>query len=105
MSLSVCPAAVVAAPVETVWANLTEWDRFCEWSGVRIARLESEGPAAVGQTVHLTGMGLRMTFKVEAVDPVRYQLGGHVFFPLGLQQKSHITCTPIGATSCRVQYG
>jgi hypothetical protein len=83
MSLSVCPAAVVAAPVETVWANLTEWARFCEWSGVRVARLEPEGPTAAGQTVHLTGMGLRMTFNVESVDPARHQLDGHVFLPLG----------------------
>jgi hypothetical protein len=106
MGLSVCPGAIVAAPVEVVWANLTEWERYSEWGGgVRVERLEPEGPAAAGQTGHFTGMGLRFTFKVEAVDPTRHQLDVHVFFPLGLQEKAHIACTPIDAASCRVQYG
>jgi len=104
MGLSVCPVATVAAPVEVVWANITEWERYFEWGGVRVERLEPEGPAAAGQTVHFTGMGLPFTFKVEAVDPARHQLDLHVFFPLGLQEKPHITCTPIDAASCRVQY-
>ena len=105
MGLSVCPVAIVAAPVEVVWANLTEWERYYEWGGVRVKRLAPEGPAAAGQTVHLTGLGLGFTFKVDAVDPARHQIDGHVFFPLGLQEKPHIACTPIDATSCRVQYG
>jgi hypothetical protein len=105
MGLSVCPVAIVAASVEVVWANLTEWDRFSEWADVRVERLEPQGPAAAGQIVHLTGMGLRFTFKIETVDPARHQIDGHVFFPFGLQQKSRIACTPIDAASCRVQYG
>ena len=44
-------------------------------------------------------------FKVEEVNPERHQLGLHVFFPLGLQEKPHIACYPIDATTCRVQYG
>jgi hypothetical protein len=28
-----------------------------------------------------------------------------VYFPFGLQEKPHIACYPIDATSCRVQYG
>jgi hypothetical protein len=43
--------------------------------------------------------------KVEEVDPGRHQLGLHAFFPLGLQEKPHITCSPIDATGGRVQYG
>jgi hypothetical protein len=50
-------------------------------------------------------MALHFTFKVEEVNPKTHQLGGHIFFPLGLQQKSHIACSPIDATTCRVQYG
>lgn len=104
MGLSVCPFAIVAAPVEIVWANLTEWERYSEWADVRVKRAEPEGPAAAGQTVHFTGMGLRFTFKIEAVDLASHQLDVHVFFPLGLQEKPRIVCTPIDATSCRVQY-
>jgi hypothetical protein len=48
---------------------------------------------------------LHFTFNVEAVNPERHQLDVHAFFPLGLQEKAHITCTSIDATTCRVQYG
>ena len=69
----------------------------------------TEGPATIGQTIYFTGkvLGrtLRFIFKIEEVDPERYQLGLRALFPLGLQEKLHISCTPIGATTCRVQYG
>jgi hypothetical protein len=109
MGFTVCPTAVVAAPVEVVWENLVQWERYARWADVRVERVEPEGPITVGQTIHFTGKALgrtwRFIFKVEAVDPERRQLGLHVFFPFGLQEKPHIACDPIDATSCRVQYG
>ena len=109
MGLSVCPAAVVAAPVEVVWANLVEWERYAEWADVQAERVEPEGPATAGQTIYFAGKALgrtlHFTFRVEEVNPERHPLGLHVFFPLGLQEKPHIACYPIDATTCRVQYG
>lgn len=109
MSLTVCPAAVVAAPVEVVWENLVQWERYSEWAGVQVERAEPEGPASVGQTLYFAGKDfgrtLRFTFKIEEVNPERHQLGLHAFFPLGLQEKPYIACNPIDATTCRVQYG
>ena len=109
MGLTVCPSAVVAAPVEVVWRNLVQWERYAEWAGVQVERSEPEGPATVGQTIYfkgkIFGRTLRFIFKVEEVNPERYQLGLHAFFPLGLQMKPHISCTRIDATTCRVQYG
>ena len=105
MGLTVCPVAVVAAPVEVVWGNLVQWERYSEWADVQVERIEPEGPATVGQTIYFTGMALHFIFKVEEVNPERHQLGLHVFFPLGLQEKPHISCTPIDATTCRVEYG
>ena len=109
MGLTVCPAAVVAAPVEVVWGNLVQWERYSEWADVQGERSEPEGPATVGQTIYFTGKAfgrtLHFIFKVEEVNPERYQLGVHAFFPLGLQEKAHIACSPIDATTCRVQYG
>ncbi len=109
MGLTVCPAAVVAAPVEVVWGNLVEWERYPEWADVHAERIEPEGPASVGQTIYFAGKAfgrtLHFIFKVEEVNRERYQLGLHVFFPFGLQEKPHIACTPIDATTCRVQYG
>jgi hypothetical protein len=48
MGLSVCPAAIVAAPVGVVWANLVQWERYFEWADVQVERREPEGPATVG---------------------------------------------------------
>jgi len=109
MGLTVCPVAVVAAPVELVWQNLVQWDRYAEWADVQAERIEPEGPATAGQTIEFSGrvLGrtLYFTFKVDEVDHERHQLDLHAFFPLGLQEKPHVSCTPIDATSCRVQYG
>src|SRR6476469_2992897 len=109
MGLSVCPSAVVEAPVEVVWANLVEWERYAEWTDAYVVHSEPDGPAAVGQTVYFAGKvfsrALHFTFKVQEVNAERHQIGLHVYFPFGLQEKPHIACYPIDATSCRVQYG
>jgi hypothetical protein len=111
MGLTVCPAAVVTAPVEVVWGNLVEWQRYSEWfdRSLQVERSEPQGLATVGQTITFAGKALGRTwhfiFKVEKINPARHQLGLHAFFPLGLQMKPHISCTPLDATSCRVQYG
>jgi hypothetical protein len=111
MGLTVCPAAIVAAPVEMVWENLVRWERYSTWfdRSLQVEHLEPDGPATVGQTISFAGKAFGLTahflFKVEEVNPERRQLDLHAYFPLGLQMKPHISCTPIDATSCRVQYG
>lgn len=109
MSFTVCPAANVAAPVEVVWEHLVEWERYADWADVQVERCEPEGPATADQTISFMGKALGRTwhflFKVEAVNHERHQLDLHVFFPFGLQEKPHIACAPIDATTCHVQYG
>jgi hypothetical protein len=109
MGLTVCPAAVVAAPVAVVWENLVQWERWSEWADVQAERREPAGPATIGQTITFSGKTfgrtLRFSFTVEAVNPERYQLGLDALFPLGLHMKPHVACYPIDATTCRVHYG
>jgi hypothetical protein len=109
MGFAVCPTAIVAAPVEVVWEHLVQWERYADWADVQVERSEPAGSATAGQTISFTGKALGRTwhfiFKVEAVNHERHQLDLHVFFPFGLQEKPHIACTPIDATTCRVQYG
>ena len=109
MGITVCPVAIVAAPVEVVWQNLIQWERFSRWADVHVQRTEPEGPAIAGQRISFAGKAFGRTwhfvFEVEEVNPERHQLGLHAFFPLGLHEKVHITCSPIDATTCRVHYG
>ncbi len=111
MGLTVCPAAVVKAPAEVVWGNIIHWDRYSEWfdRSLHVEHSEPEGPAVVGQTISFAGRALGLTmrflFKVEGVDPGKYTLDLYASFPFGLQMRPHISCYPIDAVSCRVQYG
>lgn len=111
MGLTVCPVAVVAAPVEVIWGNLVHWERYSEWfsADLQVERSEPAGSATVGQTISFAGKAFgraqHFIFKVEEVNSDSHQLGLHAFFPLGLQLKPHISCTPITATTCRVHYG
>ncbi|HVM73037.1 MAG TPA: hypothetical protein VMT91_14835 [Anaerolineales bacterium] len=113
MGLTVCPSAIVTAPVEVVWENLIQWEHYSEWfdRSLLAERSEPAGPATSGQTIYFAGKALGRTlhfiFKVEEVNPEKHQLSLDAFFPfpLRLQMKPHISCTPIDATTCRVQYG
>src|SRR6266487_4148741 len=83
MGLTVCPAAVVAAPVEVVWENLVQWERYSEWADVQAERSEPEGPATIGQTINFTGKAfgrtLHFIFKVEEVNPERSDCYRYLF--------------------------
>ena len=109
MGLSVCPMAIVAAPVETVWELLTDFTHFDAWADAQTERIEPEGPAAAGQTVYLKASALgrawHVTFHIQAVNAEKHQLRFLADFPLGIHLQENLQCVPIDATSCRVQYG
>ncbi len=108
MSLNVCPAAIVAAPVETVW-ELLQPANLNAWVDGQVERIEPPGPATVGQMMYVTARALgrkwSCTFQIEKADHEKHQLAMHVTFPPGMRLQEHVSCTPIDATSCRVQYG
>lgn len=108
MSFTVCPAAVIAAPVESVWELLTEPTLRDEWWDARTARVEPEGTASPGQVIYLKTLPVvrrwDATLTVERVDPdkhqIQWQLRG-----FGVSNQQTTTCTALDASSCRVQYG
>jgi len=109
MALTVCPAATVAAPVEVVWEILTQPAYYSAWADAQLQRIEPEGPAIVGQTIHFTSkaLGIKwpLAFTVEKVNPQKHQLGLHAIFPLGIQIRPHISCAPVDTTSSYLRYG
>jgi hypothetical protein len=108
MSLSVCPAAIVAAPVEIVW-QLLQPARLAEWADGQVESSVLPGPPIVGQTFSVASKAMGRTwhsmFTVKKVNPERHQLAMHVKFPFEMQLQQHFSCTPIDEKSCRVQYG
>ena len=105
MGLTVCPAAVVAAPVETVWQLLSEPALRDQWWHARTERVVPEGKASPGQVIYLKNpLGRHGTLKVETVDPEKHQIHW-VLSGMGVTNGQTTTCTRLDAVSCRVQYG
>jgi uncharacterized protein YndB with AHSA1/START domain len=109
MPVSVCPAAIVAAPVEDVWELLAQPATYEEWADAHIERVVPEGPAVEGQEIHAwsRGFGKRwhVHFVIKKIDHTKHQIQFDTFLPLGIVAHNTITCTLIDAASCRVQYG
>jgi hypothetical protein len=109
MALSVCPSVVVGAPVAVVWDLLAYPAHWDDWTDGRVDRLDPAGPASPGQTFVVASRGLgrrwRVLFLVETVDASTHRLGLRVALPLGMRLQEHVSCAPLGPSSCRVQYG
>jgi hypothetical protein len=51
MTVSVCPIAIVAAPLEQVWALLANPSSYALWWDAQTDVIVPEGPTRAGQTV------------------------------------------------------
>jgi len=109
MGFTLCPAAVVAAPVESVWELLSEPTLYDEWWDACTERIVPEGKASSGQMLYAKTSALGrqwdVTLKVEMVNPEKHQIQFHITLPLGTVNHQTTTCTAIDTASCRVQFG
>jgi uncharacterized protein YndB with AHSA1/START domain len=109
MPISVCPAAVVAAPVEKVWEVLMQPSSYDKWLDMHTILIEPEGPAVAGQTIHAWtrafGKKWDVSPSITLVNAEKHQIGFDVKLPLGVMEQTTMTCTPIDATSCQVRFG
>jgi hypothetical protein len=109
MGFTICPVAVVAAPVESVWELLWEPTLYDEWWDARTQRIMPEGKASPGQVLsaQTSALGRKwdVTLRVEMVNPEKHQIPLHITLPLGLVNDATIACTALDPSSCRVQYG
>lgn len=109
MSITACPAAVVAAPVEDVWDLLSEPTLYDEWWDARTERIVPEGKASPGQVLYAktSALGRKwdVTLRVEGVNSEKHRVQLLISLPLGTVNHATITATAIDATSCRVQFG
>jgi hypothetical protein len=109
MVVSVCPVAIVAAPVEDVWELLAQPSNYDRWWDAHLVRSVPEGPATPGQVSYATtrafGKQWDVTFVVKSINHDRYQIRLDVTLPFGIIDHATLICTPVNAVSCRVQYG
>jgi uncharacterized protein YndB with AHSA1/START domain len=108
MSLTICPTAVVAAPLESLWDLLTEPELRDEWWDARTARVVPPGSASPGQVIYLKTLPFASkwdaTISIEKVDPEKHQIVWDLR-GFGVFNHQTTTCTAVDAVSCFVQYG
>ena len=109
MAVETCPADVVNASVDKVWSLLASHQNMTVGG-----RLTPPASTLMGQpllakpsTPERKGSGKRWTFtlQVEAVAPEKHQIRFRTMLPLGISGINQITCTALGPSTCRVQYG
>jgi ligand-binding SRPBCC domain-containing protein len=107
--LSVCPSAVVEAPVERVWDLVTQPESLHLWTDAALVRAEPDGPAQPGQLLHLVtramGWAFAITMRVGEVDAERRRLGLLVELPFGIVNDEMITLADAGGGRTLVRFG
>jgi hypothetical protein len=109
MTLNVCPADTVRAPLERVWELLMQPAEYGRFWDLTVERVEPEGPAVVGQKFIGWSRALarrwRIDGEIQEVDAQRHQLLFRMALPFGVVGHNRIMCAPIDAHSCLVRYG
>lgn len=109
MSFTVCPTAVVAAPVDSVWELLEDPTSYDAWWDARMVRIVPEGKATPGQILYANasafGWTKEVTLQVESVDPEKHQIQILVTLLFGIINHATITATALDKASSRLQFG
>jgi len=109
MPVNVCPASVVAAPVEVVWELLMQPETYDQWSDAHVTRIVPEGPATPGQVLSAwtIAFGKRwdVSLEIKEVWAEKHEIVLDTGLPLGVRGLNHISCAAIDERSCRLQFG
>jgi hypothetical protein len=109
MTLNVCPADTVHAPLERVWELLMLPAGYGRFWDLTIERVEPDGPAAAGQRFVGWSRALCRRWRVEAeildVNPQDHHILFRMMLPFGLVSLNRIACVPIDEHQCTVRYG
>ena len=109
MSVSVCPIAMIDAPLERVWRFLSEPENYALWWDAQTRSISPAGHAIPGQKIRAQSSALgkqwEVNILVEGLDETRHQLHLKTMLPLGITVFNHITCTPVSNAATRVSFG
>jgi hypothetical protein len=69
MTVTACPAALIEAPIDRVWALVVDPHAWSAWSGARFEAADPAGPIRVGQRWRLSApaFGRRWPVRVRVV--------------------------------------
>jgi uncharacterized protein YndB with AHSA1/START domain len=108
--VSVCPAAVVQAPVERVWDLLTRPAGFDLWVDTELESAEPDGRARAGQRMRFrapvaAGLTLRLTIDVVDVDAELRRLRFLATLPFGIENDQTTTLSEVEPGTTLVRFG
>lgn len=108
-AVSVCPSAIVEAPVARVWELLTRPEGFHLWTDAALVAAEPPGEARPGQELHLVTKAFGWTFavriSVREVDAERRRLRFVVDLPFGVANDQVTTLSEAGGGRTLVRFG
>jgi uncharacterized protein YndB with AHSA1/START domain len=101
---------MISAPVERVWALLSDPALYEQWQDVKIRSIQLEGTIQPGQKIigHSSKFGtqwVHITLQIGEVDEARHRVELTTTFSIGLQVHNHIQCAVVNPSTCRVQFG
>ena len=110
MTLNVCPADTVRAPVERVWELLMQPADYGNFWDLRVERVEPEGRAVVGQKFVGWSRALcrrwEISGEIQEVNAERHQILFRLFLPFfRLVTSNRVVCSRIDERSCMLRYG
>ena len=105
MSVSVCPIAIINAPIERVWTFLSEPANYALWWDAQTRSIVPEGRAQSGQKIHAKSSGLDVNVIVNSIDESKRQIHLTTMLPFGITVYNHITCTPLENETCQASFG
>ena len=109
MPINVCPIARIHAPLERVWALLSDPTQYSTWMDASTKSIEPGGKVQPGQVIlansRAFGRQWNLEFDVLAVAESHHTIDFRTHLPLGIGMHNHFACTPIDAQTCQVSFG
>jgi hypothetical protein len=108
-TLSVCPVAEIAAPLDEVWSLLIDPGKLDLWWDAKLQRVRPVGTMVPGQLIDAAPQGFFKNFQVglaiKEVNHPQHRLRLVASLPLGITDHATISCMTLGASRCRVSFG